>query len=70
MILHRKNITDTYSKILQYKRGRRGGAGFGSSFLGKGGERLGLAVEEGERLGLVLVLSIFNCTAVSRGVPS
>ncbi len=39
-------------------------------FLGKGGERLGLAVEEGERLGLVLVLSIFNCTAVSRGVPS
>ncbi len=31
---------------------RRGGAGFGSSFLGKGGERLGLAVEEGERLGL------------------
>ncbi|MFO0006892.1 MAG: hypothetical protein ACK559_37820, partial [bacterium] len=36
----------------------------------KGGERLGLAVEEGERLGLWLVLSIFNCTAVSRGVPS
>ena len=34
------------------------------------GERLGLAVEEGECLGLVLVLSIFNCTAVSRGVPS
>ena len=34
------------------------------------GERLGLAVEKGERLGLVLVLSIFNCTAVSRGVPS
>ncbi len=34
------------------------------------GERLGLAVKEGERLGLVLVLSIFSCTAVSRGVPS
>ena len=34
------------------------------------GERLGLAVEEGEHLGLWLVLSIFNCTAVSRGVPS
>ena len=40
-------------------------------FLGeKRGERLGLAVEEGERLGLWLVPSIFNCTAVSRGVPS
>ena len=40
-------------------------------FLGeKGGERLGLAVEEGERLGLWLVQSIFNCTAVSKGVPS
>jgi hypothetical protein len=39
-------------------------------FLGEGGERLGLAVEEGESLGLALVLSIFNCTAVSRGVPS
>ncbi len=35
-----------------------------------GGERLGLAVEEDERLGLALGLSIFNCTAVSRGVPS
>ncbi len=46
------------------------GAGSVSSFLGKGGERIGLAVEEVERLGLVLVLSIFNCTAVSRGVPS
>ena len=34
------------------------------------GERLGLAVEEGERLGLWLVQSIFNCTAVSKGVPS
>ena len=52
------------------KRERRGGAGSGSSFLGKGGERLGIAVEEGERLGLALVLSIFNCTAVSKGVPS
>ncbi len=39
-------------------------------FLGEGGERLGLAVEEEERLGLALVLSVFNCTKVSRGVPS
>jgi hypothetical protein len=38
--------------------------------FGEGGERLGLAVEEGECLGLALVLSIFNCTNVSRGVPS
>ena len=52
------------------KRERRGGAGSGFFFLGEGGEHLGLAAEEGERLGLVLVLSIFNCTAVSRGVPS
>jgi len=49
-------------------------------FLGEGGERLGLAVEEGERLGLVLSRffhrkgsgrrGVFDCTAVSRGVPS
>ncbi len=39
-------------------------------FLREGGERLGLAVEEEERLGLALVLSVFNCTNVSRGVPS
>jgi hypothetical protein len=45
-------------------------AGLGSSFLGRRGERLGLAVEEDERLGLWLVQSIFNCTAVSKGVPS
>ena len=32
-------------------------AGLGSSFLGRRGERLGLAVEEGERLGLWLVAS-------------
>ena len=51
-------------------KGKGGEAGSGSSFLGKKGERLGLAVEEGERLGLGLVLSIFNCTAVSKGVPS
>ena len=35
-----------------------------------GGERLGLVVEEEERLGLALVMSVFNCTNVSRGVPS
>jgi hypothetical protein len=39
-------------------------------FLREGGERLGLAVEEEERLGLALVLSVFNCTNISRGVPS
>ena len=37
-------------------KGKGGEAGFGSSFLGKRGERLGLAVEEGERLGFWLVL--------------
>ena len=37
-------------------KGKGGEAGSGSSFLGKRGERLGLAVEEGERLGLWLVL--------------
>jgi hypothetical protein len=35
-----------------------------------GGERLGLVVEEEERLGFALVMSVFNCTNVSRGVPS
>ena len=52
------------------KKGKEGRSRIRVFFLGEGGERLGLAFEEGERLGLVLVLSIFNCTAVSRGVPS
>ncbi len=30
-----------------------------------GGERLGLVVEEEERLGLALVMSVFNCTTSS-----
>jgi hypothetical protein len=57
--------------INKIKRERRGGAGSGSSFfLREGGGRLGLVVEEEERLGLALVMSVFNCTNVSRGVPS
>ncbi len=52
------------------KKGKEGRSRIRVFFLGEGGESLGLAVEEGEHLGLVLVLSIFNCTAVSRGVPS
>ena len=58
--------------MINYNIKGKGGEGQDPDLLswGKGGERLGLAVEEGERLGLVLVLSIFNCTAVSRGVPS
>ena len=52
------------------KRERKGGRDQDLLSWGKRGERLGLAVEEGERLGLWLVPSIFNCTAVSRGVPS
>jgi hypothetical protein len=47
------------------KRERRGGAGSGSSFFGRWGERLGLVVEEEERVGLALVLSVFNCTCSS-----
>ncbi len=39
-------------------------------FLREGDERLGLVVEEEKRLGLALVMSVFNCTDVSRGVPS
>ncbi len=34
-------------------------------FLREGGERLGLVVEEEERLGLALVMSVFNCTTSS-----
>ena len=48
-------------------------AGLGSSFLGKRGERLGLAVGEGERLGLWLLLlpqEYREGTEVSGGVPS
>jgi hypothetical protein len=52
------------------KKGKEGRSRIRVFFLGEGRECLGLAVEEGERLGLVLVPSIFNCTAVSRGVPS
>ena len=41
------------------KRVRRGGPGSGFSFFGRGGERLGLVVEEeDERLGLALVMSV------------
>ena len=72
MILHWKILRTHILKYdyLQCKRERRGGQDSDLLSWGKGGERLGLAVEEGERLGLWLVLSIFNCTAVSRGVPS
>ena len=57
--------------MINYNIKGKGGEEQDSDLLSWGrGERLGLAVEEGERLGLWLVLSIFNCTAVSRGVPS
>ena len=57
--------------MINYKIKRKGEEGrIRIFFLGEKGERLGLAVEEGERLGLWLVQSIFNCTTVSRGVPS
>ncbi len=51
-------------------KGKEGRSRIRIFFLGEGGERLGLAVEEEERLGLALVLSVFNCTNVSRGVTS
>ena len=67
-----ENITDTYSeiwltKILKLKGREEQDPDLLSS---AGGERLGLVVEEEERLGLALVMSVFNCTNVNRGVPS
>ena len=58
--------------MINYNIKGKGGEEQDSDLLswGRGVSALGLAVEEGERLGLVLVLSIFNCTVVSRGVPS
>ena len=58
--------------MINYNIKGKGGEEQDSDLLswGRRVSTLGLAVEEGERLGLVLVLSIFNCTAVSRGVPS
>jgi hypothetical protein len=66
MILHWKILQTHILKYdkLQYIRERRGGAGSGF-FLRKVGERLGLVVEEEERLGLALVMSVFNCTCSS-----
>ncbi len=74
MILHWK-ISQTHIlkyDQLQYKKGKEGRSRIRIRifFLREGGERLGLVVEEEERLGLALVLSVFNCTKVSRGVPS
>ncbi len=63
----RRNIRHLYTTI---QKGKEGRSRIQIFFLGEGGERLGLAVEEEERLGLALVLSIFNCTNISRGVPS
>ncbi len=58
--------------MINYNIKGKGGEEQDSDLLswGRGVSALGLAVAEGECLGLVLVLSIFNCTAVSRGVPS
>ncbi len=52
------------------RKGKEGRSRIRIFFLWVGGERLGLVVEEEERLGLALVMSVFNCTHVSRGVPS
>ena len=53
-----ENITDTYSKnMINYNIKGKGGEEQDLVLLSwGGGERLGLAVEEGERLGLWLVL--------------
>jgi hypothetical protein len=49
----KENITLAYSEIwlIIYKKERRGKRRGGVFFLREGGVRLGLAVEEGERLG-------------------
>jgi hypothetical protein len=72
MILHWKILQTHILKfdLLQYKKGKEGRSRIRIFFLLEGGERLGLVVEEEERLGLAPVLSVFNCTNVSRGVPS
>jgi hypothetical protein len=51
---------------LKYKEERKGKAGSGCSFLGRGASVLGLVVEGEEgRLGLALVMSVYDYTSSS-----
>jgi hypothetical protein len=51
---------------LKYKKGKEGRSRIWIFFLREGGERLGLVVEEeDERLGLALVMSVYDYTSPS-----
>jgi hypothetical protein len=52
--------------IIKYKRERKGKTGIRIFFLREGGERLGLIFEgEDGRLGLALVMSVYDYTSPS-----
>jgi hypothetical protein len=52
--------------IIKYKKGKEGRSRIRIFFLRGGGERLGLVVEEeDERLGLALVMSVYDYTSSS-----
>ncbi len=68
MILLRKILQTHILKydLLKYKKGKEGRSRIQIFFLREGGERLGIAVEEeDERLGLALVMSVYDYTSSS-----